>query len=310
MAIPERQLKTWARFIQTDKAKKTHESIRSIIRDYEYSRNYNFEDYLQGSYKNHTNIWADTDVDIVIQLDSVFRSNISNLTEEQRKRHNSHYPNATYGLDDFKIEVLEALYKGFGCSRIKIGNKSIKILSDDANTMYNADVIISMQYRLYVPKEEENTKTDDTGLPYYEGILFKTSLGDEIVNFPKLHYENGKKKHSSTNNLFKPIVRIFKNMRNKAAEKGYLIYKDIAPSYFVQCLLYNVPDYIFCGSYQEIVKDILNWLDRELNDNDNWKNFVSQNEIIPLFGLGDDKWNITYARIFIKSLIEMWENWE
>lgn len=307
MAVPEKQLKTWARFIQTDKAKKTHESIRSVIRDYEYSRNYNFEDYLQGSYKNHTNIWADTDVDIVIQLNSVFRSNTLDLTEEQRRRHNSYYPKATYRLDDFKTEVLKALYEGFGYSRIEIGNKSIKVTADDSNAMYKADVIISMQYRLYVPNEEENTKTDDIGLPYYEGILFKTFVGDEIVNFPKLHYENGKKKHSNTNNLFKPIVRIFKNMRNKAAEKGYL-YKDIAPSYFVQCLLYNVPDYIFRGSYQEIVEDILNWLSKELNDN--WKKFVSQNEIIPLFGPDSDKWDITNAKIFVKSLIRMWGNWD
>lgn len=77
MAIPESQLEIWARWHQTKKAKNTHERIRNVIRTYKYTRDYDFEDYLQGSYKNNTNIWADTDVDIVVQLNSVFKRNIS-----------------------------------------------------------------------------------------------------------------------------------------------------------------------------------------------------------------------------------------
>ena len=310
MSIPESQLKIWAKFHQTDKAKFTHEKVRSVISSYDYSQDYDFENYLQGSYRNHTNIHADTDVDVVIQLNSIFRGNTSLLTEEETEEYDEHYSSASYSLEDFKNEVIKALYNGFGYNRIKIGNKSIKVLADNSGSMYNADVVVAMQYRLYVPNKRKNTKVDSIGLYYYEGIWFKTSSGEEIINYPKLHYENGKEKQEKTNKLFKPIVRIFKNMRNTAKEKRYLSSKDIAPSYFIQCLLYNVPDYIFSGSYREIVINILNYLDEKINDNESYKYFISQNEIVPLFGSESDKWDITNARIFIDALIKMWNNWE
>lgn len=193
---------------------------------------------------------------------------------------------------------------------MKIGNKSVKILSDDNVNMYNADVIICQQYRLYVPSRRKNaTKDKLTGLYYYEGIWFKTSYGEAIINYPKLHYQNGVEKHQATDQKFKPVVRIFKNMRNKAVEKGYLLHESAAPSYFVQCLLYNIPDYIFSSSYREIVESILNWLSESLYDVDIYRNFVSQNEIVPLFGEGSDKWNIYDARKFVNSLIRMWNEW-
>jgi len=54
MPIPETQLETWAKPQQTQKAQYTHKVIREAIRNYDYSRDYNFEDYLQGSYASHT----------------------------------------------------------------------------------------------------------------------------------------------------------------------------------------------------------------------------------------------------------------
>ena len=310
MSIPESQLETWAKYHQTNKAKYTHERVRNIINNYDYSQYYNFEDYLQGSYRNHTNIHADTDVDIVIQLNSIFRGNTSLLTKEQTDEYDEHYSSASYSLEDFKNEVIKALCNGFGYNRIEIGNKSIKVLADNSGNMYNADVVVAMEYRLYVPDERENTEKDSIGLHYFEGILFTTYSGEEIINYPKLHYKNGNKKQENTNGLFKPIVRIFKNMRNNANEKWYLVKKDIAPSYFIQCLLYNVPNYIFDGSYQEIIENILNYLNEELNNEESYKRFISQNEIVPLFGSESDKWDITNARIFIDALIKMWNNWE
>ena len=65
MAISESQLEIWAKPQKTKKAQYTHSVIRKAIRNYDFSRDYNFEDYLQGSYASHTNIYADTDIDIV-----------------------------------------------------------------------------------------------------------------------------------------------------------------------------------------------------------------------------------------------------
>ena len=305
MSIPESQLQTWSRYIQTDKAINTHQSIRNVINNHQYSKEYEYEDYLQGSYKNNTNIWSDTDVDIVIQLNSIFRGNKKNLNEEERKKYENYYESASYTLQDFKNEIIDVLFNKYR-NRLQIGKKSIKILKDSNNSVYDADIVVAMQYRLYTHKKDENTKTDNIGLNYYEGILFNTSDGKEIINFPKIHYKNGVKKHKNTNKLFKPVVRIFKNMRNELEEK-YFIPKNLAPSYFIQCLLYNVPDYIYLiysDSLQELIDNILMWLYENINEN-----FVSQNEIVPLFGNEDDKWDLYKAKDFIENLQEMWKEW-
>jgi hypothetical protein len=312
MPIPENQLKIWANFHQTQKAKKTHELIRKVIKDYDYSRSYNFEDYLQGSYANNTNIYADTDVDIVIQLNSLFHWHYSDLTKEQQKIINNTYPKASYSLEDFKKEVINALIRKFGNQQIKIGNKSIKVLPDKYGQRYKADIVIALQHRFYVQTKEKNTSKDEyTGLFYYEGIWFITRNGEEIVNYPKIHLKNGREKHEKTKEKFKPVVRIFKNMRNKAVDEG-LINKNIAPSYFIQCLLYNVPNEIYTknGNYQSLIEDILKFLKNKLEDvNENNSFFLSQNEIVPLFGEGSDKWDIEKAKLFVNTLLDMWDNW-
>ncbi len=323
MAIPESQLKIWAKRQSTQKAIRTHKTVRKALKSYPFSRTYNFRDYLQGSYINRTNIYADTDVDIVVQLNSVFRRDISRLTPEQLDIYEANYSSADYGLPDFKKEILKALKSKFDEDRIEIGKKAIKIKKDENNSVYDADIVVALQYRLYVPEERKNTTLDSrTGLYFYEGITFKVHTwieqftenfnddGEWIINYPKLHYKNGVDKNKKTFNKFKPVVRIFKNMRNKALDEEYLESKNTAPSYFIQCLLYNVPNDIFKkDTYQETVENILDWLSESLSDEDIYSNFVSQNEIVPLFGSKSDKWNVNNAREYIKVLFKLWNDW-
>jgi hypothetical protein len=49
-----------------------------------------------------------------------------------------------------------------------------------------------------------------------------------IENFPKLHSDNCTAKHQNTNGYFKPMVRIFKNMRNTMIGKR-LLADGVAP---------------------------------------------------------------------------------
>jgi tRNA nucleotidyltransferase (CCA-adding enzyme) len=41
--------------------------------------------FLQGSYGNDTNIYADSDVDVVIATDAVFYSDLDRLSDEEKK---------------------------------------------------------------------------------------------------------------------------------------------------------------------------------------------------------------------------------
>jgi len=84
---------------------------------------------------------------------------------------------------------------------------------------------------------------------YHEDVAFYAS-GSRIENFPKQHSENCAGKHQNTNSWFKPMVCIFKNMRNRMIEQG-LLAEGVAPSYFLEGMLYNVPNDKFGNSYAD-----------------------------------------------------------
>ena len=94
-------------------------------------------------------------------------------------------------------------------------------------------------------------------LKYNDGIALY--LPDEkrwIVSFPQLHYKHGLKKEESTNRRFKRTIRMFKGVRNHLLENGMLS-DGVAPSYFIECLLYNVPDCLFSKKLISSYKNIL-----------------------------------------------------
>ena len=84
MPIPESQLETWSHQGAVTTAKQTHESIRNVLNSHTWQSGVNFEDYLQGSYRNTTNIRGDSDVDVVTQLNSTFKSDLSELPDYQQ----------------------------------------------------------------------------------------------------------------------------------------------------------------------------------------------------------------------------------
>jgi hypothetical protein len=74
-----------------------------------------------------------------------------------------------------------------------------------------------------------------------------------------MHLANCTTKHQATQSWFKPTVRVFKNMRNRMIDTG-AITADLAPSYFIEGLLYNVPNDRFGGGQVANFTDVFNWL--------------------------------------------------
>jgi hypothetical protein len=288
MAIPGSQLEIWSHQGAITTAKATADSIKNGLNSNGWRSGVDFEVYLQGSYKNDTNIRGDSDVDVVAQLNSTFYSNLS----EDQKRTLGLTP-ATYHLSDFRADVLKILKNYYGQSQITEGNKSIKIKAN--NGRLPADVIVCSQYRRY--------KTVN-GYDYVEGMTFWTKNDNrQIINYPKIHYDNGVSKHQNSNNLYKPTVRIFKNIRNYL-DDNYYMSKDLVPSYFLECMLYNVPYSKFGGSYQDTFCNVVNWLNEA-----NLDDFVCQNGQLNLFGPTAEQWDTYKSKEFIKNLILLWNNW-
>ena len=101
------------------------------------------------------------------------------------------------------------------------------------------------------------------------------------------------------------MVRIFKNIRSKLVEDG-IITKDIAPSYFIEGLLHNVPKELFIGSYEDMVVNILNWF-HNMSDR---SELLCANEQHYLLRDGFPVcWPPTNAQKFISEAIKLWNNW-
>ena len=68
MPIPEAQLDTWSHQGSITQSSNTYNTIKNVLQhnDAPYSgKSYNV--FLQGSYGNNTNIYAESDVDIIIK---------------------------------------------------------------------------------------------------------------------------------------------------------------------------------------------------------------------------------------------------
>ena len=291
MPIPEDQLRTWTRQGAVSTAKKTHESIRNALSGHEWPEDLKFDVYLQGSYKNDTNIRGDSDVDVVVQLNSTFRSN---LTEEQKKRFG--FTKADYGWQEFHGDVHQALKDRYGSSKVKVGKKCLKV-----RTPYlPADVVVCLQYRKYPQRPRSSSD-------FVEGMTFYVPTEKRwVVNYPKLHYDNGVNKNQSTGGLYKPVVRMFKNARSHLIDAGSISH-DLAPSYFLECFLYNVPNRLFGNNLQQTYLGLLEWLVTAIKDNST--SFVCQNKRMYLFGKSSEQWSLSNAAELLDALIKLWQGW-
>ncbi len=68
--------------------------------------------------------------------------------------------------------------------------------------------------------------------------VFKKS-GGAIINWPNQQLINGRTKNVITGGRYKDFVRALKNAENRLVKEGLIQPK---PSYFMECLVYNVPN--------------------------------------------------------------------
>ena len=100
------------------------------------------------------------------------------------------------------------------------------------------------------------------------------------------------------------MVRVLKNLRGKLIGEG-MIANGVAPSYYLEGLLYNVPDDKFTTRYEECFVNCFNWI----QDQDKSK-FVCANQQYYL--LWDDSpvtWRVSKCDEFVAAAVELWNQW-
>lgn len=297
MPIPESQLEAWAHQGSITQSSTTYNTIKNILEasTTPYADK-NFKVFLQGSYGNDTNIYAESDVDLVIRLDDCFFSDINELSEGEKAAHTNAFVDATYTRFDFKRDVLSVLSTQYG-SAVTEGEKAIAI--DASGSRRKADVIVATQFRRYYKFQSASDSE------YVEGICFFNSAGERIANYPKQHSANLTTKHQDTSRWLKPMARVFKNIRSRMVEDG-LIESGIAPSYYIEGLLYNVPNAKLTSSHEDCVVNILNWYRQEASKGD----LLCANEQYYLLRDGVHTcWPQANCDAFIEAAVELWNNW-
>ncbi len=290
MAIPEAQLDTWSHQGSITNSANTGNSVKNALDTYTgFPEGVSFNVYLQGSYKNDTNVYGESDVDVVVELTSSFQNN---LTQEQKT--SLGFTSADYGFSDFRNDVDACLRAYYGANNVSLENKVIKI-SPTTNRL-DADVLVCSQYRLYYGTLNANN--------HHKGVVFTTrNTFEKIINFPKKHSDNGTAKHQATNQWFKPTVRIFKNMRNHLVN-NYGFQKAVAPSYFIECMLANIPHNQFGTNFQTTIINCHNYLTNNPKDG-----FMCLNSVRPLWGNTTENWNQADADTFLEQVAQLWNNW-
>ena len=278
MSIPESTLSRWSHHQAATAFKQAHVSIREALDAYKGVSQYKYEVFLQGSYKNDTNLGGDSDVDVVVRLSSKLKPAVAALAGEQLQKDGSHRFVHQH-WESFRNEALKSMRARFG-KAAKSGRKTLKV--PKGRIPADADLVVTVSHR--------------------EGIGFYLP-GQErwVVSFPQQHHQRGLKKEEATSNRFKRTIRMFKAARNRLVENK-VITKDDAPSYFIECLLYNVPDSLFKSELAPTYTGILGWLRKAKIEQ-----YECQNGQMDLFGPGREQWSQKKAQAFVKALRELWE---
>ena len=295
MSIPESQLDTWSHQGSIKQSCDTYDTVkRSLEADDTKYADKSCEVFLQGSYGNDTNIYAESDVDVVIRTDSIYYYDTSALNPQELQTFNTSFTAATFTYAEYKSQVVQALQKSFGQNDANPGERAIKIKAN--GNRRSSDVIVATQFRRYY--------SGPLGPLYVPGICFFTSTGTRIANYPKQHSANLTTKHQATNQWFKPMVRILKNMRSKLVKDG-LLPVGSAPSYFIEGLLYNVPNDKFGTSYGDSFVAAVNWIlaaDRTKFVTPSGQHYLARDG-------APECWPCSNCNSFIDEIVKLWNKW-
>lgn len=296
MPIPESQLSTWAHQGAIAGSQATYATVKTFLESASapyIGRNYSV--FLQGSYGNDTNIYAESDVDIVIQLNDCFQSDRARLSPQEEASWRSVHSDASYGYETFKAEVLGVLRKAFP-NAVSVGDKAFGIQAQ--GNRRKADVLACIGFRHY---HSFKSMSDQS---FHDGVCFCDKFGKRIANYPRQHSINMAARHQSSDKRLKPMVRVLKNLRSQLVDEGR-IESGTAPSYFIEGLLFNVPDWCFMPTFQETFVSAFTWI-QEANQTD----FTTANKQFYLIRDGHKTcWRKADADAFLRAAVELWNEW-
>jgi len=244
MKYSEDQLIAWSKPVSTSEDNTCQNAIRQVSEALKAKFGNSVSIFLQGSYRNNTNVRQNSDVDIVMRYNDVFFHDLFQLSDADKEIYQSRRVPADYTFNQLKIDTESALKKVFG-SDVERKNKCIQV---NGNTYrITADVIPCFVLKRF----------GTVNIVSAEGIKFYSDKWEEVKSFPNQHYENGVRKTEQTNRLYKRMVRILKVINYRLIDAGEISDK-LASSFFIECLVYNVPNSEFINrNYTQTLRNVI-----------------------------------------------------
>jgi nuclear transport factor 2 (NTF2) superfamily protein len=259
--------------------------IREAIAENEVLKPMNIDIYGKGSYANDTNVRLNSDIDICVCLsDTVFVQ-----LPKDKKQEDLGYSDSSYKFADFKDTIEKALIDKFGTTEVTRNDKCITI-KENSNRV-EADVVPSFEYHRH----------DDNGSKHI-GTKLLSDEGYPIINYPKQHIDNAKKKNSETLKRYKRLTRIVKRIRYKMIDDGELVSDNIS-SFLLECLVWNIPDRVLLDydTWTDRLKESLRYLYHNTKEDKDCKEWGEVSELLYLFV--SRKWDRKTVNNFI---LQMW----
>jgi hypothetical protein len=224
--------------------------------------------FAQGSYRNRTNVRAESDVDVCVQCSDSFYYDLPDGTTPAQFGFVSP---ATYLFPQFQADVKAALVAHFGAASVRAGTKAFDI---HANTYrIDADVLPCFEYRRY----QAGVATPVLGTAFMSG-------GGRIHNYPQQHYDSGVAKNTATSQRFKRLARILKNLRCEMLESDKAPSARRMASFLLESLAWNVPDNLYVDqSNVQLVRSVLIYLYNSTETDEKCASWLEVNGIKYLF---------------------------
>lgn len=238
----------------------------------------------KGSYPNKTNVRGDSDVDIMVKLNEPVHTD--GMAEWWFGGPPAGY-RGPWTKTKLREEVHAALTNHFGW--VDADHNLAFYVPEVADSRPSIDVVPCFKWVTY-----------DLAAPggEYVGSVVYGRNGKRVINWPELQLANGRTKNTDTNLRYKSVVRVLKNVENDLAAEGVI---KALPSYFSECLIYNVPDHVLLtGDFDDAVRASLQEVHRQITSLFGPQRMWEPNRMKKVFGAGQ-KWNEKHARELIEN---------
>jgi hypothetical protein len=268
---------------EQEKQERTERMIRAAIDEHAAFQGCVRSVYAKGSYANNTNVKADSDVDIAVEVTEAWYWEESDpgVAPAVTRYEGPWTPSK------LRVELAAALKAKFPNQVDDSGTTAIKIKKGTARV--EADVVPCFTFASYfVGASRMGTK------------IFKKD-GTAVVNYPAQQLERGKAKNVDTKLAFKKGARLLKRVENAMAESGAF---RALPSYFMECLAYNCPNSTFeKPTWTDVLRAMLGHIYHGLEGAEptqHEQRWLEVNECFYLFH-SDQKWSRSDGREFAQA---------